>query len=449
MRPIRSILLALLTTLTLLWLLSMDLSGLKPSYFSIRYFVVQYSGVLLMGIMSVAMVLALRLPAIERITGGLDKAYRLHKWLGIATLVVGALHWYWAKGTKYLVRSGILERPQRGARPELDPASIEALLRSQKKLAEIAGEWAFYLLLGLLVLSLLKRVRYSLFRYSHKLIAATYLIFVFHSVVLLRFDQWLTPNGIALALLMTLGSVAAVVSLFDRIGRRRRVHGQITQAEIEPDPSVIRLTVDTHGRWPGHRDGQFAYLGFKGESPHPYTLSASDRGDGKISFSIKALGDHTTELLQQTQAGTLTGQCVTVEGPYGQFGFDHSASEQIWIAGGIGLAAFTARLDALAHQPAAQKQPARITLFYCTRAASPESIAQLESLAQQAGIQLKVIDSAKRDRLDVQDLDAVVTDWQDTAVWFCGPTHFGLTLKAAVRKHNARIDFHRELFEMR
>jgi predicted ferric reductase len=32
--------------------------------------------------------------------------YRLHKWLGIAALAAGVLHWWWAKGTKWMVGWG-------------------------------------------------------------------------------------------------------------------------------------------------------------------------------------------------------------------------------------------------------------------------------------------------------------------------------------------------------
>jgi hypothetical protein len=30
--------------------------------------------------------------------GGLDKMYRLHKWLGMTALGVGAVHWLWVQG---------------------------------------------------------------------------------------------------------------------------------------------------------------------------------------------------------------------------------------------------------------------------------------------------------------------------------------------------------------
>ena len=87
-----------------LWLLA-DPRGLFPQpfkYFPFRRGVVQLSGTLCIGAMTACMVLATRARCIERLLGGLDKMYRLHKWMGIAALVTGIVHWWFAKGTKWI-----------------------------------------------------------------------------------------------------------------------------------------------------------------------------------------------------------------------------------------------------------------------------------------------------------------------------------------------------------
>ena len=105
------------------WGLVLVLSGLylladtlwpAGGYFALRTVWVQYSGVLAMAMMSVAMVLAARPVWLEPHLDGLDKMYRLHKWLGIGALVLGIVHWLWAKGTKWAVGWGWLTKPQRG-----------------------------------------------------------------------------------------------------------------------------------------------------------------------------------------------------------------------------------------------------------------------------------------------------------------------------------------------
>jgi predicted ferric reductase len=58
--------------------------------------------------MSIAMILALRPRWPEPSIGGLDKMYRLHKWLGIGGLVFAILHWLWSQGPKWAVGLGSL-----------------------------------------------------------------------------------------------------------------------------------------------------------------------------------------------------------------------------------------------------------------------------------------------------------------------------------------------------
>lgn len=83
----------LLLVLSAMWLPADTLVPDPSSYFAFRTVFVQYTGVIAIGVMSVAMVLALRPRLIERPLDGLDKMYRLHKWLGITTLLVATLHW--------------------------------------------------------------------------------------------------------------------------------------------------------------------------------------------------------------------------------------------------------------------------------------------------------------------------------------------------------------------
>jgi len=116
MKSIKSFLYIAFISLTVLWLASENFTKLTWTYFSIRGFAIQYSGIIAMSAMSIAMILALRLAPIERFTKGLDKSYRLHKWLGISALIAAITHWFWAKGTKYMVGLGILDKPVKHAK---------------------------------------------------------------------------------------------------------------------------------------------------------------------------------------------------------------------------------------------------------------------------------------------------------------------------------------------
>ena len=197
----KNIQIALWGTLALLagsWLLADTLFPQPLSYFAFRGAAVQFSGVIAMGAMSLAMVLALRPRWLERPLDGLDKMYRLHKWLGIAALVAGTLHWWLAQGTKWMVGWGWLERPPGrggtgfGGPPE---GSFEHWARAQRGLAENLGEWAFYFAALLIVLALVKRFPYHWFAKTHKLLAVGYLVLAWHTLNLAKVEYWSQPVG--------------------------------------------------------------------------------------------------------------------------------------------------------------------------------------------------------------------------------------------------------------
>jgi predicted ferric reductase len=243
MRNIKTALVAFIVALTGLWLLADTALPDPLTYFSFRSVFVQYTGVIAIGAMSAATLLALRPIWPETHLGGLDKMYRLHKWLGITALVVGLLHWWWAKGTKWMVGWGWLTRPER--RPESDQVygTIEGWLRSQRGFAEFIGEWAFYAVVVLIVLALWKRFPYHLFAKTHKWIAVAYLVLVYHAVVLIKASYWSAPVGWATGALMLAGAVAAVMALFRRIGGGRTADGAIDKLTYHPELRVLETAV--------------------------------------------------------------------------------------------------------------------------------------------------------------------------------------------------------------
>ena len=155
MRNIKRFFWFYLFILTGLWLVADLMVWSSPAnFFAWRAVLMQYSGVLGIGVMSVAMVLAVRPVVFEPYLGGLDKMYRLHKWLGISGLVISVAHWLLAQGTKWAVGWGWLQRPVRGPRPALLDAPIQQFFSSQRGLAESIGEWAFYAAVALIVIAL-------------------------------------------------------------------------------------------------------------------------------------------------------------------------------------------------------------------------------------------------------------------------------------------------------
>lgn len=444
MRKIKWTLGAVFAVITLAWATSDNPFPPSSTLFSFRALWTQYTGLIAISAMSIALVLANRPRWLEKPLGGLDKMYRLHKWLGIGGLVFAVLHWLLTKGMRYAVQWGWLERPVRRGRPPATSA-LEQFLRDYRGLAETLGEYAFYAAVVLIALALIHRFPYRWFVKTHTLLAVLYLPLAFHTVMLLRFRYWSAPAGAVAAVMVVAGVVSAVRVLAGRVGARRKVMGRIASLTWYPELRVMETAVDLQPGWPGHESGQFAFVvSDRKEGAHPYTIaSAWNPQAPRVVFCTKELGDHTSTLKERLEVG----QPVTVEGPYGCFTFDDSRDHQIWIGAGIGITPFIARLKELALHPDRRH---RIDLFHATADFSQKAIDQLSADAQAAGVQLHVLVDSKHGRLNGERIRESIPDWAHASVWFCGPPAFGEAVRNDLVAHGLdRGDFHQELFQMR
>ena len=444
MRKIRWTLWAILIAITLAWVASDNPFPQPRTLFGLRPVWIQYTGLLAIAAMSIALVLANRPRWLEKPLGGLDKMYRLHKWLGIAGLTFAVLHWLVTKGVGYAVHWGWLVRPPRGPRvPET--SAVAQFLHAYRGLAETLGEYAFYVAVVLIVLALIRRFPYRWFAKTHTLLAVLYLPLAFHTVVLLRFGYWSAPAGAVVAVLLVAGVVAAVRVLAGRVGARRKVGGRIASLVWYPELRVMETAVDLQPGWPGHQSGQFAFVtSDRDEGAHPYTIaSAWNPQAPRVVFCTKELGDHTRTLKDRLHVG----MPVSVEGPYGCFTFDDRRDHHIWIGAGIGITPFIARMKELALHPDRRH---RIDLFHTTTDFSQAAIDRLTADADAAGVHLHLLVDSKHGRLNGQRIRDMIPAWAHASVWFCGPPAFGEAVRDDLVAHGLdRADFHQELFQMR
>ena len=433
--------------MTLAWLVVERGSFGTTQFLAVRNLVVQYSGLIVMTVMSVAMLLAVRPVWLERWFGGLDKMYRLHKWLGIAALTVGVMHWLASKGPKWAVGWGLMQRPQRGPRPPIEDP-IAQWLASQRGTAEFVGEWAFYVAAFLIVVALIKWLPYNLFYLIHRVFPFAYLVLVFHAVVLVKFSYWLSPVGLFLAPLLVAGTWASLISILQLIGRRKQAQGTIHSMQYYPGVKALEVAIDIPSGWKGHNPGQFAFVTSSSgwEGAHPYTIaSAWDESVRRITFVVKALGDHTNRLREKL----FVGQKVKIEGPYGCFTFEDERPQQIWIGGGIGITPFIARMKQLAREGSRKQQA--IHLFHPTADHDEEALRKLAADAEAAGINVHILVDARDGLLSGDYIRKAAPGWRDASIWFCGPVGLGNALRRDFFAQGVDIEgsFHQELFEMR
>ena len=432
------------------WLATGEFYGINNGYFAFRREAIQVTGLLAFVAMSIDVVIACRLRLIDNALGGLDKAYRLHKWLGITALVTAIAHFLLTKGTKWAVGWGWLEKP---VRHHVDIANLpqkvglEYVFSICRKNAEVLGEWAFYIAVILCLVALIKLIPYRFFAHVHTILAAVYLVLVFHAVILTKFAYWNEPFGLLVGVSSIFGSVAAITVLLKRFGFGRHIVATVTDYAIDKANDVVRLTLKVTDKWSGHKSGQFAFVTLdKGEGAHPFTI-ASHWNPGKpfLTFFVKGLGDYTDKLAKQN----LTGRKARIDGPYGKFCFsDDKSPQQIWIGAGIGITPFLAKLDELASSKKVNK--GQINFVYVIQTISDSEKQKLIELAQSAGVRLKIWRTPEEGRFNGSLLRQLFVNWEQSSIWFCGPIKFGETLEGDMVKNGfVRQRFHRELFQMR
>ncbi len=363
--------------------------------------------------MSQTLILAARPRLLESLFGGLDRMYRIHKWLGISALILMILHDQFEPDFERTVReTGLGE------------------------FASDAGEFAFNALLVLIAVSWFRRlpfipleIPYQLWRFSHRFMGALFAIVVFHQFFV---DMPAGVDPLLSALLNAFGFAGVIAWVHTEFvaPRLRRRDFAVSGISRHGDTTTVTLTPKARAmRW---RPGQFAFIRAPEAGlaePHPFTISSAPRPDGALTLSIRALGGWTRRL-----PGALReGMSVQVEGPYGRFNFRKGGGRQIWLAGGIGITPFLAWAESLA-----DTERRDIHLVYSVR--SPEEAIGLETLqaaaARNPRFSFEVVATARNGRLTADRLiGSAPFPVSEADLWFCGPTG----LKAGILKGLAAL----------
>jgi predicted ferric reductase len=366
--------------------------------------------------------LATRIAPLEQLFGGLDRMYRWHRWFGALSVGAMWLHIQIVDDVK-----GI-----RGASEDIADA------------AEDLAETGSNILYVLVAVSLLRWLPTRWWRLSHKFLVLPYAFSSWHFYTSTKPYANASAWGAWFTGFMILGLVAWVYRVVwrdaIRRGRQYRVSkmvdaGHTIEIQLEPIGVPLRYNI-----------GQFAFLKFGvwGMSePHPFTI-ASSPDEAELRFFIKNLGDWTDSLLHRIQVG----HRVQVEGPYGALPLfpDHSSSDIVWIAGGVGITPFIGA--ACSRVPDDGPVP---HLFYCVRSTTDASgLVRLQQAAQEGRIVLHVHASSQGNRLRAQDLAAVITKdrRRSTHVVMCGPDGLVKSMRTVMRSLGVR-HVHVEGFDIR
>jgi predicted ferric reductase len=431
---------------TFAWALSARFIPEVMGFFEFRFLWVQFSGALTLVLASIGVLLATRAKWLDGVFSGLDKMYRLHRWIGLSVLSIACCHFLLAKGTKWAVAWGWLPRPMFGAPPEREIGTMEQLFRDFRGEAVAVGEWSFYLLCISVAVAVLPFISYQFFRRFHRLMPLLYMALIVHGVTVFNFQWWGTPVGLLLILTLVVGAVSAIYCCWRWFNHSVEHQAKIRQIRVNDETQTCHLQLVLDQPWQGHKAGQFVFFRHdKCHYSHPFTLTCCHKPLGRtLNLSIRAVGNFTSGLPYQLA----NGDNVCIDGPFGGFTFSDKPKEQIWIAGGIGITPFLARLDELSKIP--HLSPGEITLFYTAKAADPIILSGIHERADIAGIKLHLFIGAGHERLSLESIQSYCPHWLRTSIWFCGPQAFAKGIGKELKKQGfPQQHFHQELYQFR
>ncbi len=379
--------------------------------------------------MALAFVIAARPKIAEGAFGGLDKMYRVHKYLGVSALILFLVHFATVPDGDSAVEAG-------------------AALREEETHLPI-GPFGIFSAIGfivLIILTLNRKFAYHRWFKTHQFMGLFYTLVTVHILLFLyegKGFSFASLPGLFLATSLTFGLGAFFYKLL--VFPRRQRHHFVVEAvnKLERATEVVLAPVNNLFSF---QPGQFAFLtidapGFK--EAHPFTISSAP-DEGQLRFTMKVLGDYTRRVRDELEAG----HSVEVEGPYGCFDFEKGPDKQVWIAGGVGITPF---LSALRHlQPGHGKT---IHVYYCVREQKEALfLGELHDIAKRVGgvtlgcLQSNAGEFITVDRLS-EELSGSLSDWH---YYLCGPKPMIDAMKKGLRAEGVSAgQLHNEEFDMR
>lgn len=354
-------------------------------------------GILGYTLFAFSLFLSSRWKKLEDWIGGLDQIYHLHHKIGIwgfyfllAHPLIIALKWLPHRFDKFLLFTFPVHH----------------------RLSMNFGSYAYWLMILIIIVTIFKLMPYDKWKIAHKFMTV---VFILASLHILFSSRRFDPSLISLAPLflpMCLGLFGifhkqVAIPLFFRSSKY-----VVTEVQ-KLNEKVLMIHLTSQQRPLNIVPGQYAFFSFRkglSKEQHPFTIC--DVHQTSISVLVKARGDFTKVLYHKLAKGTL----ATLEGPYGRFNYRSGGKNQVWLAGGIGIAPFLAWRDSL------KNWSGKIDLFYCVHQKEDALfLSHLQDLQSQNLIHLHLYCSEEKQTLKIENIIDAVSDLLEREVFMCGP----------------------------
>ena len=374
-------------------------------------------------LMTCSIFLSTRLEILEDWFGGLDRMYQVHRVAGVFTALTALVHFFVV--------------------PKELPAGVDPVANAIFPSGPLGMLGLIFLVIGLFV-ALNRKIRYSRWRPTHKVMGLVYVLIIGHFMTAPTiFFERFSASGIILILAAIVGVIALVYSVF---GMNKRTALAFTIDAVNPLERATEVVLKPVDKMLDFKPGQFAFIEIEGKGwnePHPFTISSAPEED-RLRITMKVLGDWTRKVREELQPG---GK-VQVRGPYGRFDTAKAGKKQIWLAGGIGLTPFLSKIRDMKTGDDRQ-----IHLVYAAR--EEQDAIFLDELKDRAAalgnVTLVPLFSDEGNFARVDMMKQKLPDPLNTYDYFmCGPTPMVSGIMADLKKEGVgRGKIHTEAFEFR
>lgn len=374
-------------------------------------------------LMTSSIVLSTRLEVFEDWFGGLDRMYQVHRVAGVFAAITALVHFF-------------------GVPKEL-PEGVDPVANAIFPSGPLGMLGLIFLVIGLFI-ALNRKIRYSRWRPTHKVMGLVYVLIIGHFMTApgIFFERF-SASGIILILAAAVGVAALLYSVF---GMNKRTALPFTIEAVNALERATEVVLKPVDKMLDFKPGQFAFVEIDGKGwnePHPFTISSAP-GEDKLRFTMKVLGDWTRKVREELQPGGT----VQVRGPYGRFDATTAGEKQIWLAGGIGLTPFLSKLRAMEKGDSRQ-----IHLVYAAREAQDAIfLDELKDRAAELGnVTLVPLFSDEGNFARVDMMKQKLPDPLNTYDYFmCGPKPMVDGIMKDLKKEGvSRSNIHTEAFEFR
>ena len=360
----------------------------------------QLTGLWGIALLSWDLVLAARFNFIDDAIGGLDQAYKQHKYTGIFAFVFMLSHPLmliihafpnWHTITYYILPS--------------DVATYNW------------GLFALWVFTLLIILTLFVKLPYHIWIITHRLMNLPFLAVAIHVLTVRADAAYYFPIRIWMILLVVIGIVSLIYKqiLYDRWVSKYTYKVK----EIIKKDDVSELYLVPKDKRMHFQPGQFIFIEIHNSNlpkeDHPFSISSSPN-DETIRLSIKHLGDYTSKLEL-----VKPGDDVEVHGPYGQLNKEYFRDRKdfVMVAGGIGVAPFLSLINS-----DKERGKKDIDLFYCT---SDMKEALYDKELKELDKKLPNFDyhshcSKEKGRISAEAIQKECPNLKKRLIFLCGPT---------------------------